>query len=310
MTIDEMKEIKREHGLTYEDISEKAGVPLGTVTKLFSGVSRSPRKATVDKLSGFFEMLNEESIEERYEYYKKNYLPPLSGRHNAGAVSDNITEYTAVRSGSVETRWGIPVKEQGDYTLEDYYMIPGEFRVELIDGVIYEMAAPTTVHQFLVGEIYSVFHDYVKKNRGGCIPYISPVDVELESVKDTIVQPDVMVLCRDRIDRLMRGRIYGGPDLVVEVLSPSTRTRDCLEKLQSYRKGGVREYWLVDPEKRTIIVYDFSAEVCPAIYGFRDKIPVGIYGGSLIVDFSEIDDYLEQVYKDIPEDDQNIDYRL
>ena len=303
MTIDEMKAIKREHGLTYEDISEKSRVPLGTVQKLFTGVSKSPRHETVEKLSGFFEMLNESTIEERYDHYKKNYLPPLSREHHGDAVSDNIVEYTAVRSEAVQTRWGIPVKEQGDYTIEDYYMIPDEFRVELIDGVIYDMSAPTTIHQFLVGEIYVLFHDYVKKNKGGCIPYVSPVDVELESEKDTIVQPDVMILCKDRMDRLKRGRIYGGPDLVVEVLSPSTKRKDCIEKLHNYEKGGVREYWVVDPDDKTIIVYDFSAEVSPTIYGFRDKIPVGIYKGDLVIDFAEIDDYLEQVYKDIPEDD-------
>ncbi|MBR2547298.1 MAG: Uma2 family endonuclease [Eubacterium sp.] len=303
MTIDEMKNIKREHGLTYDDISKKTGVPLGTVTKIFTGVSTSPRRATIEKLSGFFAMLNKSTIEERHDYYIRNYLPPLSTQHQGDVLSDNMAEYAAVRSEAVDTRWGIPVKKQGDYTIEDYYMIPDEFRVELIDGVIYDMGAPTTIHQFLVGEIYVLFHDYIKANKGGCIPYLSPVSVELESSRDTVVQPDMMVLCKDRMDRLKRGRIYGGPDLVVEIISPSTKRKDCIDKLHNYEKGGVREYWIVDPDKKMVMVYDFSSEVSPTIYGFRDKIPVDIYNGDLVIDFAKIDDYMEQVYKDIPEED-------
>ena len=303
MTIDEMKDIKREHGLTYEDIASRTGVPLGTVTKIFTGASKSPRYTTIEKLSSFFEDLSEDTIEDRYEYYKKNFLPPLSTEHHGDAVSDNINEYTAVRSEAVKTRWGIPVKKQGDYTIEDYYMIPDEFRVELIDGVIHEKNTPTTVHQFLVGEIYRVIANYIRGGKGGCLPYFSPISVELSGEKDTMVQPDLMILCKDRRDRLKRGLIYGAPDLIVEVLSPSTKQYDRIEKLRKYETSGVREYWLVDPESKTVVVYDFSAEVYPAIYGFKDKIPVGIYDGDLVIDFAEIDDYLEQVYKDVPEED-------
>ncbi|MBQ3280799.1 MAG: Uma2 family endonuclease [Eubacterium sp.] len=301
MTIDEMKEIKREHGLTYEDISRKTGVPLGTVQKIFTGVSKSPRFVTIEKLSGFFETLNKITIEDRYEYYRKTFLPSLSEEHRDDGVSDNVTEYTAVRSEAVKTRWGIPIKKQGDYTIEDYFMIPEEFSVELIDGVIHERNTPTTVHQFLVGEIYRVVANYTRKGKGGCVPYISPISVELSGEKDTIVQPDVMILCKDRKERLKRVLVYGAPDLIVEVLSPTTKEYDRIEKLRKYETAGIREYWLVDPDSKTVVVYDFTAEVYPTIYGFRDKIPVGIYNGDLVIDFAEIDDYLEEVYEGVPE---------
>lgn len=301
MTLDEMKRIKKEHGLTYEMIAERSGVPLGTVQKIFAGISKAPRYETLERLNRYFGMLDTRTIEERYDdYLKYHYIPPSEGREG---VNDSVAAYTAVRDESAKVRWGIPYKEQGEYTKEDYFMIPDDFRVELINGVIYDMTAPTTVHQFLIGEVFSVFRDYFKRSKGTCVPLISPVDVELDEKKETIVQPDIMVLCKDRRKLLKKGRIYGAPDLVVEVLSPSTKKKDCTKKLHEYQAAGVREYWLIDPDEKRIIVYDFSAEICPVIYGFRDKIPVGLYNGDLVIDFAEIDDFKNLVYEDVPDVD-------
>ena len=306
MTLDEMKRIKHEHGLTYEMIADRSGVPLGTVQKVFTGVSKAPRYSTMKSLSNYFESLDPRTVEERYDdYLKHHYIPTGSDTSSAdgkSAVSDHVQAYTAVRDEETRVRWGIPYKEQGQYTKEDYYMIPDEYRVELINGVIYQLNAPTTVHQLIVGEIFRVFSNYTHEGKGGCIPYVSPVDVELSADEDTIVQPDVMVLCKDRRNMLRKGRIFGGPDLVVEVLSPSTKKRDCTDKLHEYQQHGVREYWIIDIDKKIVLAYDFSSEVCPAIYGFRDEVPVGIYNGDLTVDFAEIDDYMEMIYKDVPDE--------
>ena len=143
MNLDEMKRIKHEHGLTYEMIADRSGVPLGTVQKVFTGVSKAPRYSTMKSLSRYFESLDPRTVEERYDdYLKHHYIPTDSDTSSAdgkSAVSDNVNAYTAVRNEETRVRWGIPYKEQGQYTKEDYYMIPDEYRVELINGVIYQL---------------------------------------------------------------------------------------------------------------------------------------------------------------------------
>lgn len=78
----------------------------------------------------------------------------------------------------------------------------------------------------------------------------------------------------------------GAPDFVLEVLSPATRSRDCVKKLDKYMEAGVREYWLVDIKQQKVIVYRFESEIYPVIYGWEQTIPVGIYDGKLIIDMS------------------------
>ena len=107
-------------------------------------------------------------------------------------------------------------KKQGDYTIEDYYNLPDEHRVELIDGIIYDMTAPAYVHQGFGGEIYAVFRDYIRKNKGKCMAFISPADIQLDRDNKTMVQPDVFVIC-DR-NKLKKRVLFGAPDLVVEIL--------------------------------------------------------------------------------------------
>ena len=189
-------------------------------------------------------------------------------------------------SGMSETKAVYGSKRQGEYTLEDYYQIPDEQRVELIDGVIYDMAAPYTVHQIIAGYIYAKLLGHVQKNNGSCLPMIAPVDVQLDCDNKTIVQPDVMILC-DR-DKLKLENIVGAPDFIVEVLSESTRSKDMVIKLNKYMNAGVKEYWMVDLRKKRVLVYEFERKDYPTIYGFDAEIPVGIWHGECKVDFAEI----------------------
>ena len=178
------------------------------------------------------------------------------------------------------------VKRQGEYTLEDYYAIPDERRVELIDGVIYDMAAPTFAHQqigFLIGW---QLKNFVSKKNGTCIPSVAPIDVQLDCDDKTMVQPDVIVIC-DR-DKAINRCVYGAPDFVVEVLSPSTSKKDSLIKLRKYKATGVWEYWMVDPDKKKVVVYDWGKSEVPTVYGFDAKVPVGIFSGECEIDFAEI----------------------
>jgi Uma2 family endonuclease len=174
------------------------------------------------------------------------------------------------------------------YTLEDYLRLPDDQRVELIDGVFYDMAAPTTIHQGVAGFLHKKFLDFVMENKGPCFPFISPVDVQLDCDDKTVVQPDVLVVC-DRT-KYKNGRVFGAPDLVVEVLSPSTRRKDMQLKMYKYAGAGVREYWMVDPEKKLVVQYDLEHLGIPAIYNFQSVIPVLIWDGACTIDLREMDE--------------------
>ena len=253
MNLEQMKERKRELGYTYEQIAELSGVPLGTVQKVFSGATASPRYDTLCALEQVFQ------------------------KKEACFVKEAAAAYG--------------VKKQGEYTVEDYRALPDDQRMELIDGVLYDMAAPTGIHQVVGGEIHAMLREYIRSKKGRCLPMYSPIDVQLDCDNKTIVQPDVLVLCDT--SRLSGNTIWGAPDFVVEVLSKSTRKKDMFVKLNKYMNAGVREYWMVDFDKMKVVVYDFAGENYPVIYGIHDVIPVGIFGGECQIDFGEIYDYLK-----------------
>ena len=190
--------------------------------------------------------------------------------------------------------------EVGDKTLEDYLALPEDVRVELIDGVFYDMAAPNTMHQMISDEINYSLKSFVKKNQGKCITFAASVDVQLFRDAKTVVQPDILVVCNR--DRITRQRVQDAPDLVVEVASPSNWRMDALIKRQKYFEAGVREYWIVFPEDKRILVYRFEAgegRDCPEPeeYTFADKVPVGIWDGACQVDFAEIYEAVRFLYE-------------
>ncbi|EET61829.1 hypothetical protein BRYFOR_06021 [Marvinbryantia formatexigens DSM 14469] len=188
----------------------------------------------------------------------------------------------------------LPAKKQGEFTVEDLANIPDEQRVELIDGVIFEMEAPYTIHQTIELEIFARLRAFIMEKGGKCVPFAAPVDVQLDCDNKTMLQPDVMVIC-DR-EKNNGKRIYGAPDFIAEVLSKSTRKKDLLIKTVKYENAGVRECWMIDPDKKQILVYDFEREGYPVIYGFDDEIPVRIFEGECKINFREIHDYLKEIY--------------
>lgn len=139
-------------------------------------------------------------------------------------------------------------------------------RFELIDGILYILASPSFQHQHVIHELHGSFYSWFKGR--SCTPLTSPFDVTLEKgVGNTcVVQPDLVVICdKDQIDE--HGKYRGTPTLVVEVLSPATRGRDVIQKLDLYRVCGIQEYWIVDPMKQQITVYTFrDAEIDDMYY--------------------------------------------
>ena len=171
-------------------------------------------------------------------------------------------------------------------TIEDYYALPDDERVELIDGRFHAMSAPTVNHQDWVLELAVVLKEFIDKHKGNCKVHIAPCDVRLDKDDYTMVQPDLMICCKR--DQIAIKRIEGAPDFVLEVTSPSSAYLDRHKKLQKYRDAGVREYWIVDPRKETATVYHFEKSREPAYYTFADKVPVGIYGGDCEIDFAQL----------------------
>ena len=274
MTIEEMKRRKISLGMTNEEIAIKAGIPLSTIQKIMGGVTKAPRKNTIDAIEEV--IVHEERLrQEKFGGYRYTVSP------SPGAMEVHD-------SSPADASW----PRQHSYTIEDYYKIPDERRVELIDGVIYDMAVPSVIHQKILGELHILFRECMDAHGEGCEVYLSPCDVRLDSDNRTMVQPDLLVICGKQ-DYLHMKRLEGAPDLAVEVLSPSTRSKDMILKLYKYEKAGVREYWIVDPEQRTVTVHFFDTyHYDPERYSFHDQVPVRISEGKCSIDFSRIEEML------------------
>ena len=200
-------------------------------------------------------------------------------------------EKVFMETSKIQEESAYAVHKQGTYTVEDYLQLPDEQRVELIDGYFYDMASPTTLHQRIAGEIYRQISNFIMDNNGECLPLISPIDVQLDCDEKTMVQPDVVILC-DK-DKLCKWGIFGAPEFVLEVISPSTKKKDYIKKLSKYEMAGVKEYWILDPYQQKLIVYFFESETSPTIYGFNEPISLEIYNGELEIDFTHIAKWVE-----------------
>ena len=141
---------------------------------------------------------------------------------------------------------------QARLTYRDYFDLPeSDARYELIDGELYMVPAPVPDHQDFLGELYVVVRAFVRENRLGRV-FFAPLDVALS--EDNVFQPDLIFVSNERLSIITRQNVVGAPDLVVEVLSPSTERFDRTVKRERYARFGVREYWIADITARTIEV--------------------------------------------------------
>lgn len=155
-------------------------------------------------------------------------------------------------------------------------------RYELYNGQLRALSAPTHIHQMILTELLTQIHVYLRNKH--CRIYPTPFDIRLfEQKRDhpetvtTVVQPDLCVVC-DNDKKVDRQGVHGAPDLVIEILSPSTKQYDCLIKFKLYQQAGVREYWIVDPDKQLVLVYTLAdgQYYVPEIYTAKDTVPVGV----------------------------------
>lgn len=161
------------------------------------------------------------------------------------------------------------------YTSEDYWNLPDGERAELIGGQLYNMAPPSRIHQELVMELAATIRQHIKSQSGSCKVYPAPFAVNLNADDKTYVEPDISVIC-DKNKLTDRG-CSGAPDLVIEVVSPSSSRMDYIIKLNLYMAAGVREYWIVDPLRQRTIVYHLESGDAPTIFAFNQQISVGIF---------------------------------
>lgn len=168
------------------------------------------------------------------------------------------------------------VRKEETFTIEDIYVLPEGERAELIDGQIYYMALPNTNHQRLVNYFCTEISLYIRKNDGECEVFPSPFAVFLNKNEKNYVEPDISIVCDP--SKLDDKGCHGAPDWIIEIVSPSSRQMDYYKKLFKYRTAGVREYWVVDPDRNIITVYNFEEDTM-AEYPFGEEVPAGIYEG-------------------------------
>jgi Uma2 family endonuclease len=176
----------------------------------------------------------------------------------------------------------------------DYKQWNDNVRRELIDGVVYNMASPSDYHQAISMALSAIFYNFLRGKK--CQVRAAPYDVRLFASKDeeddTVVQPDLVVVC-DEEKRTEHG-YCGAPSLVIEILSPSTRYRDMMQKFVKYAQAGVPEYWIIDPLEKTVSVYKLAKTPegnfyqQPVVYKQDGKVPVGIFNGELTVQLDEV----------------------
>lgn len=245
MYADLLRERKKKAELTTAELAEQSGVPTGTINKLLTGETKSPRYDTMKAL---------DEVLRKYEY----------------AVEANLMVREEAIAYSAQNR---------NHTVDDYYKLPDEIKVELIDGVFYNMSSPSSVHQMTLINLLVQSKNFIDQKKGNCIPFVAPMDVQLDCDEYTMVQPDFFIVCNP--DMIQNNKIYGAPDFVAEVLSPSSKERDYIRKLNKYMMAGVKEYWIVDLERERIAVYFAREDYLPTIYPLHSEVPVRIYDGEL-----------------------------
>lgn len=181
----------------------------------------------------------------------------------------------------------MPLSKKGSYTVDDIYSLPEGTRAELINGQIYYMAPPSTAHQRTLSFLHLEIGNHIRSTNSPCevipAPFAVFLQAEQENNSTNYMEPDISVICdKDKLDN--KG-CHGAPDWIIEIASPSSRQMDYYKKLSLYQGAGVREYWIVDPARQIIVVYDFANEAPPTIYRFTDSVKVNLYDG-FSIDFS------------------------
>ena len=192
---------------------------------------------------------------------------------------------------------GLPLrKEDKKFNYADYLTWSDDERWEIIDGFAYNMTpAPSREHQEILGELFNQIKNYLKDKN--CKVYVAPFDVRFSEEDEadeeiiTVVQPDISIICD--LNKIDKKGCKGAPDFIIEIASPSTALKDMREKLNLYERYGVKEYWIVQPENKIVMVYKLGKDKKykkPEIFAKEEKIKISIFEG-LTIDLSPVFNY-------------------
>ena len=168
----------------------------------------------------------------------------------------DIEQYFTARENALDYQYG-GKKVSYEEFMEIYEK--STLRMELINGEIHLLGSPSMGHQEILGRLHLIFHEYFKGKK--CRVFLAPFDVHFrkkELKEPDVMQPDVLVACDLENNVTEKQRYMGTPTLVVEILSESTRSKDMIDKLNTYRLSGVREYWIIDQKQENILIYGFT----------------------------------------------------
>ncbi|MBR4341110.1 MAG: Uma2 family endonuclease [Lachnospiraceae bacterium] len=287
MTREEIIELKEKRGYSVAQLSQYSGVPEGTIRKIITGESKNPRVATLNALEKV--LIGDETVftGKSYKYDSQasvSFVCEGEAEYNAGSSALN---HMQGQQSTVSK-----VKKQGEYTVEDYMALPDGDRKELIDGVFYDMATPTNIHQEIVGYMFFEIKSFINANKGKCRAVLAPSAVQLDCDNKTMVEPDIYIVCNP--DKIKKFGNYGAPDFVLEVLSDSTRNKDLKIKSFKYMNAGVREIWYIDLKTRTLITYYEGDDYLPAVHPLEGTLGLTIYDGRLVINLAELGDIIEE----------------
>jgi Uma2 family endonuclease len=170
--------------------------------------------------------------------------------------------------------------EVENYTYADFLEWDEDFRAELLDGEIVMMATPSTTHQRVSGELSFQIRSYLegKTCRVFAAPYAVRLFPQKDNYDDTVLVPDITVVCDS--EKLDEKGCNGAPDLVIEIISPSTAKYDRIVKFRKYQNAGVREYWIVDTEIKSVHVCILeNGRYIMFVYDETEKVPVAVLKG-------------------------------
>lgn len=248
MTLEEMRERKRALGYSNEILAERSGVPLATVQKVLSGITKSPRRKTVEALERALtkNRLPEQGLSEE--------LPYAVDRD--GCITQRIDYWDPALQARMVREAAVEYGVKRKYTMEDIRALPEGVRAELIDGKMIFMASPNRTHQRINGGMHLAVANYIRDTGRDCEIYIPPYGVFLHADESEYFEPDLTIFCDHEKSRF--DGCFGAPDWIVEVVSPSSKSNDYGKKLFKYREAGVKLYWIIDPMREMTLIYDFS----------------------------------------------------
>ena len=259
---DKFQEIRESLGLTQKDIERISGIQQAEISKIEKGVG-NPSLATVVRLG---KAVN--------NVISLDFSPAGDSTvYENAALNDELVKYLGTG------------KHQGEFTVSDMGKLPEDSRYELIDGCIYDIGTPSMVHQDILIHVTSVIYNFIKGKNGRC-KVSSNFGLRFVGDEKNYVVPDIGIICDQ--NKISYDGVNGAPDFLVEIVSPNNKRNDYYRKLDLYGKRGVREYWIIDPMKKCVVVHDFDNDECPEIHFLNETVSVGIYGDELQIDLNEI----------------------